>query len=105
MKTNKNEIVAIGHDENSLVFNSIGIKGYVCESEELLINKINELMADNIKIFIVSDHFKNEIYKLRETFKSVYPIFLLLPLDGSSNDDGIKQIRRDVERATGISLI
>lgn len=104
MKMNKSEIIAVGHDENALIFNAIGIKGHVCHNEDELINLINDQLKD-VKIFIVSDHFKDEIQKLRKTFKSVYPIFLLLPLDGSSNKDGIESLRKDVERATGISLI
>lgn len=105
MKTNKSEIVALGHDENALVFNAIGIKGYVCSDANELNDKVNELMNDNIKIFIVSNYFKDEINKLRETLDKVYPIFLLLPLDGKGTEDGINSLRRDVERATGISLI
>lgn len=104
MKTKKEQIVALGHDENALVFNAIGIKGYVINDNDELINKIDELKED-IKIFIVSNYFRDEINELRKTLKEVYPIFLLLPLDGKGSEDGIKSLRRDVERATGISLI
>lgn len=104
MKTKKQQIVALGHDENALVFNAIGIKGYVINDNDELINKIDELKED-IKIFIVSNYFRDEINELRKTLKEVYPIFLLLPLDGKGSEDGINSLRRDVERATGISLI
>lgn len=104
MKTKKEQIVALGHDENALVFNAIGIKGYVINDNDELINKIDELKED-IKIFIVSNYFRDEINELRKTLKEVYPIFLLLPLDGKGSEDGINSLRRDVERATGISLI
>src|SRR5690625_6235919 len=102
MKTNKKEIIALEHDENALIFNAIGIKGYVVNDSDELLNKIEEF-KDNIKIFIVSDYFKDQINELRKTLKEVYPIFLLLPLDGKGSDDGIKSLRRDVERATVIT--
>ena len=105
MKINKNEIVAIGHDENSLVFNAVGIKGYVCLNDNELIEKINELVSLETKIFIISDKYRSVINEIRSNFNTVYPIFLLLPLDGSTNSDGIDEIRKNVERATGISLI
>lgn len=104
MQTNKKDIVVIGNDENALMFNTVGIKGYVCIDNDIK-SLVETLLKDEVKIFIVSDFFSNEIKELREIYKEVYPIFLLLSIDGNKSDEGINDLRKDVERAIGISLI
>lgn len=101
---NKATIVCLGHDENALLFNASGIKGFVIKDNETLKNEVNRLFNEGIKIFLVSSVFNEEIDKLRKTYNSVYPIFLSLSLDGTMSKDGEERIRKDVERATGINL-
>jgi vacuolar-type H+-ATPase subunit F/Vma7 len=102
MKNNES-IVCLGHDENALLFNSSGIRGIVVKDRSKLLDEINLLIKNDIKIILISDIFKKEVEEVRNELNSVYPIFLLLPLDGISKD-GVEQIRKDVERATGINL-
>jgi vacuolar-type H+-ATPase subunit F/Vma7 len=102
MKNNES-IVCLGHDENALLFNSSGIRGIVVKDRSKLLDEINLLIKNDIKIILISDNFKKEVEEVRNELNSVYPIFLLLPLDGISKD-GVEQIRKDVERATGINL-
>ncbi|MCR1808639.1 V-type ATP synthase subunit F [Haploplasma modicum] len=102
MKNNES-IVCLGHDENALLFNSSGIRGIVVKDRSKLLEEINLLIKNDIKIILISDNFKKEVLEVRNELNGVYPIFLLLPLDGISKD-GVEQIRKDVERATGINL-
>lgn len=100
---NKEQIVCIGHNENALLFNSSGIRGIV-SSKENFVNEVNKLIENDIKILLVSTHFIDEVTYIREELGLVYPIIVLLALDGTVYEDGVEQIRRDVERATGINI-
>lgn len=100
---NKEQIVCIGHNENALLFNSSGIRGIV-SSKENFIEEVNKLIKEEVKILLVSTHFVDEVNFIREELGLVYPIIVLLALDGSHYEDGVEQIRKDVERATGINI-
>ena len=102
--SNKEQIVCVGHDENALIFNASGIKGIVVDDKSKINEVINKLIEDQVKIILISNHFNKEILEYRKNLDSVYPIFLELALDGSENKDGVEQIRKDVERATGINI-
>lgn len=105
MKVNKKDIVVIGQDENALMFNTVGINGYVCLSSDEIYSLVEKILEDEVKIFIVSDKFREEVIELRLIYQDVYPIFILLSLDGVASESGINDLRRDVERAIGLSLI
>lgn len=97
-------IICLGHDENALMFNAIGINGLVINDPKSIKDKVDNLTKDGIKIFLVSDKFTNEIDEIRTIYKGAYPIFLLIPLDGNINGQGVERIRLNVEKATGINL-
>jgi len=101
---NKDKIVCIGHDENALIFNASGIKGIVSKKSEvkdLIFKQINE----GVKIILISHLFKEEVEAVRAELEDVYPIILMIALDGSNYEDGVEQIRKDVERAIGINIL
>lgn len=100
----KEQIVCIGHDENALIFNASGIKGIISQKENVK-NEILKQVAAGVKIILISHLFTEEVEAVRKEMTDVYPILLILSLDGSYYKDGIEQIRRDVERATGINIL
>lgn len=103
-QNNKQTVICLGHNENALMFNAVGIKGLVIHDESTIKNQVADLIKDGIKIFLVSEKFTNEIDDIRTIYKGAYPIFLLIPLDGNINGQGVERIRKNVERATGINL-
>ncbi|HKL95539.1 MAG TPA: V-type ATP synthase subunit F [Haploplasma sp.] len=103
--SNNATVMCLGHNENALLFNASGIQGIIIKDEKDLALQVEKYVEQGIKIFLVSEVFSEEIERLREKYNAVYPIFLLLSLDGSTTDAHVERIRKDVERATGINLL
>lgn len=97
------KVIALGHNESVYVFNSIGIDGLIVDRKDF-ISSVEEYINNGINIFIVSQIYHLEVEKLREKYnKSAYPIFLMLAMEDTKSS-GIAELRKNVEKATGISL-
>lgn len=102
---NEKTIIALGHDESVYIFSAIGIKSIIVNNKNIK-EIVNENIKNGTKIFFVSQAFSNIINELKEEYShSAYPIFLQLAMDKDTNSDGVSQIKKNVEKATGISLI
>lgn len=98
-------IIALGHNENVYVFNAIGIDGIVIQ-RDMFIKSVNDYIKEGIKIFFVSQEFNDLIREIKEENDTeAYPIFLSLSMDKNVESIGIEEIRKNVEKATGINLI
>ena len=96
-------IVAIGHNENVLIFNAIGVKGVIADLnnfEDIVLGLINE----DKKIIIVSQHFDELLEEVRNKHQDIYPVFITLPMDVGVENTSLEKLRRNVEKATGINL-
>lgn len=99
-----NSVIALGHNENAYVFSSIGIIGKVV-SEDNIEERIEEYLQKGVKIFFVSQVFREKIDEIRNHYRgNAYPIFILLVMDKNVESIGIDEIRKNVEKATGINL-
>jgi len=101
--TNKS-VVALGHNENAYVFSTIGIVGRVVLMSNIE-ERIEEYIKQGVKIFFVSQVFKEKIIEIRNKYKDqAYPIFILLAMDKNEKSLGLEELKENVEKATGINL-
>jgi|GEM_PF-2108625 len=98
-------MLAIGHNQNVLMFNAIGIDGIIVTDDNF--NKVLEkYIADGIKIFFISQKFIELLRKTKEKInENAYPIFLTINMELKEKNLGLDEIRKNVESATGINLI
>lgn len=100
----KNSIIAIGHNENVYIFNSVGVEGIVASEETfetILLDKIKK----NVKIIIVSQKFEKLLEEFKKEYSETYPIFITLVMELGVESNGINKLKENVEKATGINLI
>jgi|SRR5690554_4792717 len=98
-----NSMVAIGHNENVYVFSAIGIEGIITD-EKSFKNVLLDLIKKEVKIIIVSQHFDELLEEVKVEYEKVYPIFITLQMEFGEDSNGVDRLRKNVEKATGISL-
>lgn len=99
-----NTIIALGHNEACYVFTAMGISSKIVTHQNLE-EIVLEYIKNGIKIFFISQEFNEKVKEIKEKYKdSAYPIFLTLAMDKGTDSIGVNEIRRNVEKATGISL-
>lgn len=96
-------LIAIGHNENVYVFNAIGIETIIVE-EANLASVISDNIALGVKIFFISQKFRETINELRKLYEQPYPILMMLSMDEDDASIGVKDLAANVEKATGIKL-
>ena len=96
-------MVAIGHNENAYVFNAIGIEGVIA-SEKSFKTILLDYIKKDVKIIIVSQHFDNQLDEIKKEYQEVYPIFITLSMEHDEDSKGIEKLRKNVEKATGITI-
>ncbi|ABK15377.1 MAG: V-type ATP synthase subunit F [Methanothrix sp.] len=96
------EIAVIGNSDAVIGFSLAGIKkAYEATSEEELINKINEVMADpNVGILVLHQNDYNRLPKrLQSTLSnSVRPTVIAIGTEQST------EMREKIKRAIGVDL-
>lgn len=99
------DIFAIGPTQSVLLFQGIGITSYIINNEKQLKEKIEEL-APSAKIIFISESLSpllgDEINKYKE---QAFPIILFIPLEGKESGIGIENLKKDIERAIGMSIL
>ena len=98
------DIVAIGSSENVMLFQSVGIKAYVISDETLLKQTIDEL-AKETKIIFVGEALEPLMVDIKKKYEDqAYPIIVCIPMDGIKSNLGLEKLKKDVEKAVGISI-
>ena len=98
------DIVAIGSSENVMLFQSVGIKAYVISDETLLKQTIDEL-AKETKIIFVGEALEPLMVDIKKKYEDqAYPIIVFIPMDGIKSNLGLEKLKKDVEKAVGISI-
>lgn len=98
------EMIAIGANDSVMIFQSIGIPSYIITEEVALKKKIDEIV-DDAKIIFISEALEPLLTDIRKKYiERTYPIILSLPMHGEKSTIGLEKLKKDVERAIGISL-
>ena len=99
-----NNMLALGHNENVYVFNAIGIESLIVLEKDLEAI-IKEYTNKGVKIFFVSQKFNEKLSEIKKTYiEDAYPIFLTLSMAQDDEPIGVKELGKNVEKATGIKL-
>lgn len=97
-------VVALGHDDNVYVFNAIGVEGIIVNKENI-ITKINDYVLKDVKIFLISQEFSDITNEVKEKYKqTAYPIFITLAMNNEDASNGVAELTKHVEKATGVNL-
>lgn len=101
----RQEIAAIGHDDQVYLFNAIGVKTIVLTKKEEVDKAIYQLVTQKYKIIFVSETLYQKIPETLEMYKGVaFPIIIPIPIDVTSSQLGEAKIRDNVEKAIGIDI-
>ncbi|HHT55471.1 MAG TPA: hypothetical protein GX012_02795 [Acholeplasma sp.] len=98
-----NSMVALGHNENVYVFSAIGIEGIIID-EKSFKDVLKDLITREVKIIIVSQHFQELLEEVKKEYQAVYPIFITLQMEFGEESNAVDNLRKNVEKATGINL-
>jgi len=102
----KVDIVAIAEDDTVLLFNVIGIKTYTIKERLALEKKIAELAIEKCKIIYLTEKLYELIPEVIEKYElESYPIIIPLPLKETKESVGVKQIKKNVEKAIGFDIL
>ena len=98
------EIYILGIDEKIMLFQSIGIEAIVVEKVQDLRKKVDEI-SECAKIIFLSESLGEVATEIKIRYQEkTYPIIITLPLDHESVESGLEKLKKDVEKAIGISL-
>jgi len=98
------EVVAIGSSENVMLFQSVGIQAYIISDETLLKETIDEL-AKETKIIFVGEALEPLMIDIKKKYEDrAYPIIVSIPMEGIKSHLGLEKLKKDVEKAVGISI-
>jgi V/A-type H+-transporting ATPase subunit F len=82
----------------------VGIKAYVISDETLLKQTIDEL-AKETKIIFVGEALEPLMVDIKKKYEDqAYPIIVSIPMDGIKSNLGLEKLKKDVEKAVGISI-
>jgi V/A-type H+-transporting ATPase subunit F len=98
------EVVAIGSSENVMLFQSVGIQAYIISDETLLKETIDKL-ANETKIIFVGEALEPLMTDIKKKYEDrTYPIIVSIPMEGIKSSLGLEKLKKDVEKAVGISI-
>jgi len=99
------DIYCFSKQENARVFQSLGIEVVIFSETEKLRESLKKTLNNNVKIVIIDEEIHDDISDIRDKYDEVaYPIFLTLPLCGKSTGQSLKDMKKTIEQAIGLSM-
>ncbi len=100
------KIAVIGDKDSILGFKTIGVETFPVTSSEAALNSLKKLVSDNYGVIFITEELARDLEDvLSELNKRYLPAIVLIPNSKGTLGIGIKQIKRNVEKAIGADIL
>ncbi len=100
------EIAVVGDKDSVLAFKAVGMEVFSVNDEYEAANQIRKLAEDGAKIIYITEQFAVLMTDIIDAYKTkAYPIIIPIPYSRGSNGFGMKNIKKDVEKAIGADIL
>ncbi len=106
MNNKPSDIAVVGDKDSVLAFKSIGMDARPVSDEYAAAGEIRKLAENGTKVIYITEQFAELISDTIDKYKTKpYPIIIPIPYSRGSNGFGMKNLKKDVEKAIGADIL
>ena len=103
---NQNKLAVIGDKDSIILFKTLGFMTYFPESVEEIEKTIRRLAKEEVPIIFITEETAQKVPELIEFYKfKPFPALIPIPNKNGSIGIGLKEIRKNVEKAIGTDIL
>lgn len=96
----------MGDYESICAFGALGLEVYPCEDKETGKKLFKKLCGGNYAVVYITEGCAKEIEEdIEKTAEAILPAVILIPGVKGNTGDGIKNVKKSVEKAVGSDII
>ncbi|MDR0426396.1 MAG: V-type ATP synthase subunit F [Clostridiales bacterium] len=100
------KLAVIGDNDSALAFRAVGAEVFAADSPAEAERTLTELKKGGYAVvFITEDLAAGMEAVLRELKTAAYPVVIPIPGIAGSNGYGLKNVKKDVEKAVGVDIV
>jgi len=100
------KIAVIGDNDSILGFKTIGIDTFPVNSSEAALSCLKRIVAEDYGVIFITEELAANLEDvMRELAKRYLPAVVMIPNSRGTQGLGIKQIKKNVEKAIGADIL
>ncbi len=104
--SNQNKLAVIGDKDSVILFKTLGFMTYFSETTEEIEKTIRRLAKEEVPIIYITEEAAQKVPEIIDFYKfRPFPAIIPIPNKNGSIGIGLKEIRKNVEKAIGTDIL